>query len=135
MTRLTRRFILTGMLGGLVGRALAEAPMVSPRPPARPLRVGAVSAPSAAELIRAAGLGGRVGFVVADARTGLVLESSDGDLPMPPASTAKIVTSLYALDRLGPGHRFGTRLIATGPVAGRQGAGRSGAGRAAVIRC
>ncbi|MDI3336295.1 D-alanyl-D-alanine carboxypeptidase/D-alanyl-D-alanine-endopeptidase [Defluviimonas aestuarii] len=118
MTRLTRRFILTGMMGGLAGRALAEAPLVSPRPKARPLRVGAVSAPPAEELIRAAGLGGRVGFVVADARTGLVLEASEADLPMPPASTAKIITSLYALDHLGPGHRFGTRLIATGPVSG-----------------
>ncbi len=118
MTRLTRRFVLTGILGGLAGPVLAEAPMISPRPPARPLRVGAASAPSAAELVRAAGLGGRVGFVVADARTGLVLEASDSDLPMPPASTAKIITSLYALDRLGPGHRFGTRLIATGPVTG-----------------
>lgn len=118
MARLTRRFILTGMLGGLAVRALAEAPMVSPLPPARPLRVGAVSVPTAADLVRAAGLGGRVGFVVADARTGLVLESSDGDLPMPPASTAKIITSLYALNHLGAGYRFGTRLIATGPVVG-----------------
>ncbi len=37
---------------------------------------------------------------------------------MPPASTLKAVTTLYALNRLGPSHRFGTRLLMTG---GRQG--------------
>jgi D-alanyl-D-alanine carboxypeptidase/D-alanyl-D-alanine-endopeptidase (penicillin-binding protein 4) len=30
-----------------------------------------------------------------------------------------VITALYALDRLGPGFRFATRLVATGPVAGR----------------
>jgi D-alanyl-D-alanine carboxypeptidase/D-alanyl-D-alanine-endopeptidase (penicillin-binding protein 4) len=37
-------------------------------------------------------------------------------LRQPPASTAKALTALYALDRLGAGHRFATRLVATGPV-------------------
>ncbi len=97
----TRRFVLGGLLGGVAAPALGQA-----RPAA------------AADLIAAAGLGGRVGFVVADARTGLILEARNGDVPMPPASTAKVVTSLYALEHLGAGYRFGTRLIATGPVAG-----------------
>jgi serine-type D-Ala-D-Ala carboxypeptidase/endopeptidase (penicillin-binding protein 4) len=38
------------------------------------------------------------------------------DLALPPASVAKAVTSLYALDRLGAAHRFVTRVLATGPV-------------------
>ena len=36
---------------------------------------------------------------------------------VPPASVNKAVTALYALESLGGGHRFATRLIATGPVA------------------
>jgi serine-type D-Ala-D-Ala carboxypeptidase/endopeptidase (penicillin-binding protein 4) len=36
---------------------------------------------------------------------------------LPPASVAKSITSLYALDALGPGYRFATKLIGTGPVA------------------
>jgi D-alanyl-D-alanine carboxypeptidase/D-alanyl-D-alanine-endopeptidase (penicillin-binding protein 4) len=35
---------------------------------------------------------------------------------MPPASVAKAITALYALDRLGAGHRFATRVLATGPI-------------------
>ncbi|MGL5012298.1 MAG: D-alanyl-D-alanine carboxypeptidase/D-alanyl-D-alanine endopeptidase, partial [Paracoccaceae bacterium] len=37
---------------------------------------------------------------------------------VPPASVTKMITSLYALEHLGPGHRFETRVIATGPVQG-----------------
>ncbi|OCX64495.1 D-alanyl-D-alanine carboxypeptidase/D-alanyl-D-alanine-endopeptidase [Thioclava sp. SK-1] len=67
-------------------------------------------------LIAAANLGGDVSFVVADARTGQVLESSNAGKPMAPASTAKALTSIYALETLGPDFRFLTRLVATGPV-------------------
>ncbi len=42
---------------------------------------------------------------------------------MPPASVAKAITALYALEHLGAGHRFPTRLIATGPVQGGRLAG------------
>lgn len=35
---------------------------------------------------------------------------------MPPASTLKVVTALYALDKLDPTHQFATRIFATGPV-------------------
>ena len=37
---------------------------------------------------------------------------------MPPASVAKVVTTLYALDALGPGFRFRTEIRAAGPVEG-----------------
>ncbi|WP_378213760.1 D-alanyl-D-alanine carboxypeptidase/D-alanyl-D-alanine-endopeptidase [Aquicoccus sp. G2-2] len=77
-----------------------------------------VQVPSAAALIRAAKLGGHVAFAVADAKSGLMLESNEADLAQPPASVTKSVTALYALDALGPDYRFVTRLIATGPVQG-----------------
>jgi D-alanyl-D-alanine carboxypeptidase/D-alanyl-D-alanine-endopeptidase (penicillin-binding protein 4) len=72
--------------------------------------------PDFEELVAAGKLGGEVAFVVADAKTGVVLASRQPGLPMPPASVAKAVTSLYALDRLGPDYRFATKVLATGPV-------------------
>ncbi|MEI4484667.1 D-alanyl-D-alanine carboxypeptidase/D-alanyl-D-alanine-endopeptidase [Frigidibacter sp. MR17.14] len=78
------------------------------------------AAPEAADLVAQAKLGGEVGFIVADPATGRLLEGLNADRPMPPASTAKALTSLYALETLGAGYRFATRLIATGPVQGGQ---------------
>ena len=72
--------------------------------------------PGAEALIRASGLSGQVCFAVADAGTGRMLESHAGSLHLPPASVTKAITALYALETLGPDHRFRTRLIATGPV-------------------
>ena len=58
--------------------------------------------------------------VVINARTGTVVDALDPDVALPPASTAKVITALYAWERLGPSFRFGTRLLATGPVTGGQ---------------
>lgn len=63
-------------------------------------------------------LGAVTGFAMADVASGAVIEAWQGDLARPPASTIKVMTALYALDRLGPEHRFETRLAALGPVAG-----------------
>jgi D-alanyl-D-alanine carboxypeptidase/D-alanyl-D-alanine-endopeptidase (penicillin-binding protein 4) len=106
---LTRRGLLRGLLAG--GAVLA-APAV--------LRAegAAVRMLSGEELIAAARLGGEVGYVVADARSGLVLEARDGGKPLAPASTAKTITTLYALETLGAGFKFVTRLLATGPISG-----------------
>ena len=105
-------------LMALGGPALANAPSVSLRPQARgaaPVKaVAAVPEPQA--LISSSGLSGQLGYAVADLRTGAIVETSGGDMPLPPASVAKAVTALYALDALGSEHRFQTRLIATGPV-------------------
>lgn len=76
----------------------------------------AVAAPPAAALIEEARLGGAVAYLVADGATGQVLESENADMALPPASVAKTLTTLYALDRLGAEYRFETRLVATGPV-------------------
>lgn len=109
---LTRRTFLAGLMVGGARRTLAFAPEVSVRPSARPPQ----ALPTAAELIEAAGISGKVSCTVADARTGRVLETVRPVLALPPASVAKAITALYAMDTLGPGYRFHTRLLALGPL-------------------
>jgi serine-type D-Ala-D-Ala carboxypeptidase/endopeptidase (penicillin-binding protein 4) len=121
---ITRRKILGGLLAGAAWPAWAEGMDTSPRPVRRPGKAGAAPASTgdlaseAETLIAAAKLGGEVSFVIADANTGEVLQSRLPDLPLPPASVAKAVTALYALDQLGREHRFATRVLATGPLQG-----------------
>jgi len=115
MTRsFSRRLFLGGALSALAGAAAAGPPAVSLRPVARPAGGAARRAPGAAALIEKARLSGQVGFAVAEAETGRVLEQHDGATGLPPASVTKAITALYALDGLGPEYRFTTRLIATG---------------------
>lgn len=113
----TRRFVVVG-LGAFVaaGAARAEAPKVSLRPHMRALGVRPAPVGGPEALIAGAGLRGQVVCAVADVKTGLQLEAVKGDLGLPPASVAKALTTLYALDVLGPKYRFQTRLVVTGPV-------------------
>ncbi|GIT91649.1 D-alanyl-D-alanine carboxypeptidase [Jannaschia pagri] len=111
-----RRSFLTATLATAALPACANAPERSGRPTGKPADALARSAPAADRLVAEAGLGGKVGFVLADARSGRILETYNPVRPLPPASVAKAVTALYALETLGPSHRFSTRLIATGPV-------------------
>ncbi|EKE45313.1 D-alanyl-D-alanine carboxypeptidase/D-alanyl-D-alanine-endopeptidase [Oceaniovalibus guishaninsula JLT2003] len=113
---LTRRTMLAGLLAGAAGRAWAEAPETAFRPRPRAPDFFRRAIPTADALIARAGLGGKVSFVLADARSGAVLEQRAPLLPLPPASTAKALTALYARDALGPDRRFTTRLVATGPI-------------------
>lgn len=94
---------------------LAEAPERSVRPMRRPGGTKGV-ADKSDEWIAAAKLGGVSAFVVIDSATGAVLAERDAEVAVPPASVAKAVTALYALDRLGPDFRFRTRVLITGPV-------------------
>jgi D-alanyl-D-alanine carboxypeptidase/D-alanyl-D-alanine-endopeptidase (penicillin-binding protein 4) len=71
---------------------------------------------SVEDILKEAQLAGKVSFVVADLKTGLAVESFDASTPRPPASVAKAITALYALDSLGADHRFETKLMATGGV-------------------
>lgn len=118
----TRRAVLGGLLATASLPAWAEPIDRSPRPMPRPARAVSVATKTplsdddVTQLIAAAKLGGEVAFVLADAQTGQVLAARNPDLALPPASVAKAVTALYALDRLGPGFRFATRVLATGPV-------------------
>ena len=56
------------------------------------------------------------GLVVQDAASGEILFDRAGEKRFTAASVAKLVTSVVALDRLGPDHRWTTRLVGTGPV-------------------
>lgn len=102
-------------LSGLSALALSGAAPLwaeSPRPLPRPVGGGRASAAR----IAGSGLSGQVSLALIDPATGLLLEGRGADQPLPPASTLKSLTALFALDRLGGGHRFATRLLATGPV-------------------
>lgn len=70
------------------------------------------AATPAEEILAASGLASSAGYVLAEAADGRVIEAHQGGLVLPPASVAKIVTALYARDRLGPDWRFETRLSA-----------------------
>lgn len=112
---LGRRGVLGGLLAGLAMPLWAETPARVPRPPRRP-------APgedrTSRQLVEGAKLTGALAYIVADRATGRVLASKDDDVPLPPASVAKAVTALYALDALGPDHRFVTRVMRVGEVIG-----------------
>ena len=120
MMRLTRRAALGAGLAALAGgawgqarplpRPLPAAPIPLGRPPLRPVP------PSLAEAVRAAGLAGRVGVAVVDLDGGDLLDSLDASVPHPPASVAKSVTALWALDALGEDRRFATRVLLDGAV-------------------
>lgn len=97
MTRAGFSITRRGALAGALGLALAG--------PGR-------AATPASEILAGSGLGAWTGFVLAEAGTGAVIEAHQGGLALPPASVGKILTALYALDRLGPGRRFETRLRA-----------------------
>lgn len=99
---LTRRAVIGGLAAGLALPRIAAA--------AGPEPLGAILARS--------GLVAETGLLLADAATGAVLEVHQADLPRPPASVAKILTALWALETLGPDYRFRTRLRLGGPVEG-----------------
>lgn len=107
-----RRRFLKALAGGgavIALPACAGAPERSPRPPLRP-------AQPADRIVARAALGGDLSYAVMDLSTGNLLEGRSPNTPLPPASVAKAITALYALDALGQGHRFRTRLLAMGPV-------------------
>ncbi|PWE29297.1 D-alanyl-D-alanine carboxypeptidase/D-alanyl-D-alanine-endopeptidase [Maritimibacter sp. 55A14] len=111
-----RRSLLAGLMSILAAPVLANAPTASLRPLPRDPDLRRRSIPRVEALVDAAGLTGRVTYAVADADTGEMLETRAPLLGQPPASVAKALTTLYALETLGPAYRFRTRLIGTGPV-------------------
>lgn len=110
--RYSRRLFLGGLGASLIpATGFAGAPLVSLRPQLRGKQLS-----GAERLVQQAGLRGEVVFAVADVETGQRLEAIGGDQALPPASVAKALTALYALDVLGPDFSFETRLVADGPV-------------------
>lgn len=114
--RFGRRAVLAFLLCGAANIARAEAPARSSRPIRKPGDAARRAAPQADRLVSAANLGGKTSFAVADVNTGEVLETFNPVLAHPPASTAKALTTFYAIEALGPDHRFLTRVLATGPI-------------------
>ncbi len=116
----SRRAVLGGLASALVAPAAfaqsSLAPTTSLRPTARAEDILKVYQPPLSALIDDAGLAGKITVQVADVKTGLVLESHNPLRALPPASVAKALTACYALDVLGPGYHFKTRVMATAPV-------------------
>jgi len=115
---ISRRTFVSGLASAAAGPSLANV-ATSPRPRARGGSPTA-AAPDLAARVRAritqAGLGGAVSCIVCDGASGAERFAFQADTPLPPASTAKAITAGYAFDLLGPGHRFVTRVMGTGPV-------------------
>jgi len=107
---------LTASTALLGTAACAGAPEISLRPVSR--ANGAGNGPSPDRLLRDAGLSGVVGYAVMDVQSGRILEERASSAALPPASVAKVITALYALETLGAEHRFVTRVLATGRVVG-----------------
>jgi len=115
----SRRAVVVALFGSVATGIFADAPLTSLRPMGRPQKAGAITPEMRVPLIdviRASGVTGRVSAVLADATTGEIIDSSDGNEPLPPASVTKVVTALYALEYLGPEFQFQTRVFADGPI-------------------
>ncbi|WP_425045142.1 D-alanyl-D-alanine carboxypeptidase/D-alanyl-D-alanine endopeptidase [Primorskyibacter sp. S87] len=116
--KLTRRVFLSGLSALIpVGTAWANAPATSLRPQPRSARAVKLASGGVESVVARAGLRGEVVCAVAHAETGLELEALGGGKGLPPASVAKALTALYALETLGASYRFETSLVATGGVA------------------
>ena len=57
-----------------------------------------------------------VGLIVQVAETGEILFATEAERRFTPASNTKIVTAAVALEELGAGYRWPTRLVAAGPI-------------------
>ncbi len=114
--KMGRRGFVGGLLASVALPAAAQGLERSLRPQLRKPGLGQARTPAAEAIVSAAGLSGNVRFAVADAASGKVLEGREAKQGAVPASVAKAVTALYALDVLGPDHRFETRILATGGI-------------------
>lgn len=107
MTFNRRRFLVSGLAAGLAaGGAMGQG--LDQRPPVRP-------SPDPRDVIAGSGLPGQVGFALTNSR-GQALSLGHAALKVAPASTMKVLTSLFALDRLGPSHRFRTKIVRSGDM-------------------
>jgi serine-type D-Ala-D-Ala carboxypeptidase/endopeptidase (penicillin-binding protein 4) len=95
---------------------LSEAKASPELTPAAGPRVIAPDQRTAAAVVAARPPGTAVGYLLIDLESGLELAELNPDLPMIPASTAKLATAVVALDVLGPEHRFRTELLARGVI-------------------
>jgi D-alanyl-D-alanine carboxypeptidase/D-alanyl-D-alanine-endopeptidase (penicillin-binding protein 4) len=114
---LDRRSVLAALASfAWAGPSLANAPAASLRPVARGGNPPRSAVVDLADLVADAGLRGDVSFAVADTATGALRESYNPRTALPPASVAKALTALYALEALGPDHRFVTQVAGSGSL-------------------
>ena len=115
---MSRRVFVTTALGSLLsaGAAIGAPPTQSLRPVLRGEGFFKRAVPAAQAIVAKANLKGNVGFAVADIASGKPLEGMLASTGIPPASVAKAVTALYALDVLGSQHRFETQVMVTGGI-------------------
>lgn len=109
-----RRTLLAGLgvslWAGATQANVATSLLPAPRPGTLP-----VERDTPEQIVANAALGGV--SAVAMAPIGGVAEASvNADVPLPPASVAKALTALYALDALGEAFRFATYVEATGEL-------------------
>lgn len=89
------------------------AQSISLRPKSRP----GSAASSEFDRIRArAGITGEVGISAIDLDTGKVIYEKNQSKSFAPASVLKIITALYALEKLGPTFRFSTQVLTDGTI-------------------
>ncbi|WP_237095836.1 D-alanyl-D-alanine carboxypeptidase/D-alanyl-D-alanine-endopeptidase [Nereida sp. MMG025] len=96
--------------------ACANAPERSLRPAVRGADAPRVVVAGSDRLVANAGLSGDTQFAVADLRSGKLLETRRANAAVPPASVAKAVTALYAMEQLGENFTFVTLLLGSGAV-------------------
>ncbi len=83
-----------------------------------PVEIAGPDRRAAAAQIAGRPAGTEVGYMLVDIETGQILAQLNPDLPLMPASTAKLATAVVALDVLGAEHRYVTELLADGEIEG-----------------
>jgi D-alanyl-D-alanine carboxypeptidase/D-alanyl-D-alanine-endopeptidase (penicillin-binding protein 4) len=108
--------------GGAAARAAAKVHRKRVRVAKAALRYGAPRSETAlAEdlgvLLRTRSRGGRWGVMVVSLTRGDTLYQREAGRELLPASTMKLFTTAFALDRFGPDHQFSTDVLRAGPLA------------------
>lgn len=91
---ITRRGVLAGGISAAASAAYGQAPLSSLVPMPRPTAPTSAGAAGLENLISASPYQGAVAAVVADARTGEILQGHNASTNLPPASTMKVFTTL-----------------------------------------